>query len=160
MKKFFNKKLFIILIIVLLIILTDQLFKVLIINNLYESGIILVKGILKLTYVENTGGAFGIGKNDSLILTLINIIIIGTLISLAYLKRKKINKIKLGAILLIIAGGISNLIDRIFRGYVIDYIDINPLFKYPVFNFADICIVLGVIIIIIDLVFQIIGESK
>ena len=160
MKKFFNKKLFIILIIVLLIILTDQLFKVLIINNLYESGIILVKGILKLTYVENTGGAFGIGKDDSLILTLINIIIIGTLISLAYLTRKKINKIKLGAMLLIIAGGISNLVDRIFRGYVIDYIDINPLFKYPVFNFADICIVLGVIIIIIDLVFQIIGESK
>lgn len=41
----------------------------------------------------------------------------------------------------IVAGGIGNLIDRIFRGYVIDYIDITPLIKYPMFNIADICVV-------------------
>ena len=152
MKKSFNKKFFIMLIIVLLIILIDQLAKTLILSKLYQSSITIIGEILKLSYVENTGGAYGIGKDNSVIFVLVNIIIIGSLISLVYFKKNQINKIKLSAILLVIGGGTSNLIDRIFRGYVIDYIDINPLFKYPVFNFADICIVLGVILIIIDLI--------
>lgn len=64
----------------------------------------------------------------------------------------EINNKELSAMSLIIAGGIGNLIDRIFRGYVIDFIDINPVFKYPVFNIADICVVVGCIIIAIDLI--------
>lgn len=44
---------------------------------------------------------------------------------------------------MIISGGISNLIDRIFKGYVVDYIDISQLFNYPIFNIADISIVIG-----------------
>ena len=160
MKINFNKKLFCILTIIILVILIDQIFKLLIINNLYGSSMQLIRGILNLTYVENTGVAFGIGKNSKLILILVNIVIIGTLISYVYLKKDKMNKIKLDAILVIIGGGASNLIDRIFRGFVIDYIDINPLFKYPVFNIADICIVLGVILIVIDMVIQLRGELK
>ena len=52
------------------------------------------------------------------------------------------------ALSFIIGGGLANLVDRLFRGYVIDYIDINNLFTYPIFNIADICIVIGVIMII------------
>lgn len=55
-------------------------------------------------------------------------------------------------LIMIISGGISNLIDRIFRGYVVDYIDINQIFKYPIFNIADISIVLGVILLIIYII--------
>ncbi len=61
---------------------------------------------------------------------------------------------------LIIAGGLGNLIDRIFRGYVIDYIDINPLFKYPVFNIADVCVTIGCAIIVIQLIINVIKERK
>lgn len=52
-------------------------------------------------------------------------------------------------LLLVLAGGIGNLIDRLFRGYVIDYIDINNLFEFPVFNLADVFIVVGITILII-----------
>ena len=68
-------------------------------------------------------------------------------------KKDEINIVILISISLIIAGGLGNLIDRIFRGYVIDYIDINPLFKYPVFNIADIFVVLGTILLCIYILF-------
>ena len=60
--------------------------------------------------------------------------------------------------ILILAGGIGNLIDRIFRGYVIDFIDIN-LFNFPNFNIADMSIVIGVIIIFI-MIINSIKEAK
>ena len=62
---------------------------------------------------------------------------------------KNINNLIKVFLIMIISGGTSNLIDRIFRGYVVDYIDINSIFKYPVFNMADISIVLGVILLIL-----------
>ena len=64
------------------------------------------------------------------------------LIRFILLKKDKLNVQTLISISAVIAGGIGNLIDRIFRGYVIDYIDINPLIKYPVFNIADMCVVI------------------
>ena len=45
----------------------------------------------------------------------------------------------------------GNLIDRLMRGFVIDYIDITPLFNFPVFNFADICIVIGAVLVSIGI---------
>ena len=60
---------------------------------------------------------------------------------------------------MILGGGISNLIDRLFRGYVIDYIDINNIFKYPIFNLADIFIVIGVITIVAYIIINTIREQ-
>lgn len=62
------------------------------------------------------------------------------------------------SLLLVLAGGIGNLIDRLLRGYVIDYIDINNLFEFPVFNLADIFVVVGVAIIIICILLD--GKRK
>ena len=59
----------------------------------------------------------------------------------------KISKFSLFGIALVISGGIGNFIDRIFRGYVIDFIDFGGLINFPIFNFADICVVVGVIIV-------------
>ena len=50
---------------------------------------------------------------------------------------------------LVLAGGISTLIDRLARGFIVDYIDINPMFQFPIFNIADIYIVFGWIILVI-----------
>ena len=61
---------------------------------------------------------------------------------------------------LVLAGGIGNLIDRIFRGYVIDYFDITQLFNYPVFNFADICIVLGVVILFVTILINTVKSQE
>ena len=87
-------------------------------------------------------------------LLIINIITISLFVIFCIKEYKKMDYKKIIAISLIIGGGLGNIIDRIFRGYVIDYIDINNLFNYPVFNIADICIVLGVVIIILILVFD------
>ena len=91
---------------------------------------------------------------------IINVIIIGILMKFVISKRDEINNALLIAISLIIAGGIGNLIDRIFRGYVIDFIDINPVFKYPVFNIADIFVVTGCIVIAIDLIYRTIKSKN
>lgn len=61
---------------------------------------------------------------------------------------------------MIISGGLSNLIDRLSRGYVIDYIDINQIFNYPVFNIADICVVIGVILLIGYIIVQTIKRQE
>lgn len=52
------------------------------------------------------------------------------------------------SLIMVISGGVSNLIDRLVRGNVVDYIDINAIISYPVFNIADVFIVLGVMLII------------
>ncbi|MEG1621591.1 MAG: signal peptidase II, partial [Oscillospiraceae bacterium] len=63
------------------------------------------------------------------------------------------NKFMIFSSSLIIGGGIGNLIDRVLYGYVVDFIDIGPLFSFPVFNFADSCIVVGTALFVIYLMF-------
>ena len=147
-----NKKILLIIFIILISICIDQIVKQIVIKNVFSSSIQISKGVLNFTYVENTGGAYGIGSNNILIFIIINVIIIGILMKFVISKRDEINNALLIAISLIIAGGMGNLIDRIFRGYVIDFIDINPVFKYPVFNIADIFVVTGCIVIVLNLI--------
>lgn len=61
---------------------------------------------------------------------------------------------------MVISGGISNLIDRVFRGYVVDYIDINEIISYPIFNIADISVFIGVILIIGNILLKTIKQEK
>ena len=125
-----------------IIIIIDQITKILSIHK----NIVIIPSILKFNYVENVGGAFGIGKRYIILLFSI-LIIIGIII---YLIKNKLTKYNNIPILMILSGSIGNLIDRIFRGYVIDFIEIN-FFNFPNFNISDICIVVGVVIIIIQL---------
>lgn len=145
---------------VIIIIILDQLIKGLIISKLYNNTIVLIPKILNLTYVENTGAAFGIGSSSTAMFIIVNAIIIGLIIYFIHSKKGEISKIILFALHLILAGGIGNLIDRIFKGFVVDYIDINPIFKFPVFNLADICITIGYTIIVIYLITNIIKERR
>ena len=123
----------------LLIILIDQLVKNMIINK----SITIIPNFLSLDYTQNRGGAFGIG-NISIITIFSIAIIIGIIIFLIKENKKISNLIPFT---LILSGSIGNLIDRIFRGFVIDYIDVN-IFNFPNFNIADICIVTGVFLLI------------
>ena len=90
----------------------------------------------------------------------INLLILFTIIKLVSSKKYEFtNTVKL-AYSLVLAGGTTNLIDRIFRGFVIDYIDISELFYYPVFNFADICIILGIIIVMINILIKTVEKQE
>ena len=101
------------------------------------------------------------GEKSSYIIIALNVILIGALIYyiLANSKSLKNNNV-LFPITMIIGGGLSNLIDRLFRGAVVDYIDINSIFKYPIFNLADIFITSGVVIIICCLIIKIFNRQE
>ena len=110
-----------------------------------------------MTYIENTGGAFGIGNNSTIMFIIVNIIVIMLVTKFITLKNNELSAYMLIGLGLILAGGIGNLIDRVFRGFVVDYIDFNPLIKYPVFNIADICVVIGCLIIGMNVIVNAVG---
>lgn len=133
-------------IISLFILLVDQIIKYIVINNmsLYKS-IEIIPNFFNITYVENIGAAFSILSGNVLFLILISLIAI-ILIYLFLIKNKKLNKLQITMYSLLIGGIIGNLVDRIFRGFVVDYLDFSIFgYNFPIFNFADVCIVLSAI---------------
>lgn len=130
-------------IIVLATLSLDQLTKFLITKNLFQNqSIPIIKGIFHITLVHNRGAAFGILKNQ------IPLFIITSLfaIILIYfnLKENKQSKSYSIVLSLILAGALGNLIDRLFFGYVIDFLDFRI---WPVFNVADSAITIGAILL-------------
>ncbi len=110
---------------------------------------------LNLTYQENTGAAFSILRDKQLFLIILTSIVILGVIILMLSKRIKNNAV-IWSFALIVAGGVGNLIDRIFNHYVVDFIDVR-IINFAVFNFADICAVLGTASLIF---FYIVEEIK
>ncbi len=142
MEKIKNNKILVYSIIVVSIIITlDQISKYIIIKTGFETTII--PNILEITYVENKGGAFGVGQNSTPMFIITNFVVLGIIIRFIYLQRDLIDKVTLNILLVILAGGFGNLIDRIARGFVVDFISMFPSTNFPKFNFADICITLG-----------------
>ncbi len=136
MKK--NTKLLIILSSIFIIVMLEQILK----------NIMIGKEFLIFKYVENYGIAFSLWQNN-LILLITSLVIIIIFAIIMYVNRKSSTYIVSGTF--IISGSISNLIDRIFRGYVIDYINID-IFNFPVFNISDILIVIGIFTIVVNLI--------
>ena len=146
---------------IVVLVVVDQIIKLIIYHTIGNSGdsITLIPNILSLNYVENIGGAFGI-LMTRIFLIGVNLMIIITVWKLMVSKKYHFdNNAKFG-MALIVAGGFGNVIDRIFRGYVIDYIDISEMFNYPVFNFADICIVVGVIIVMMTILINTVKSQE
>ncbi len=133
---------------IVLLVAIDQLIKYIVLSTIGTTGnAVEILNILTINYVENTGAAFGIFENNIILIGL-DIMIIFVISKLLLSKKYEFTNLAKTGYSLILAGGIGNLIDRIFRGHVIDYIDISKIIEYPVFNFADSCIVVGVIIVI------------
>lgn len=141
----------------------DQLLKWLAVTCIRPEGSIPLLKIggkewLNLTYQENTGAAFSILEGQQLFLiVLTSIIIIGLVVVMVMKKVKR--KPYIWAFALMIAGGLGNLIDRIFLGYVIDFIDVR-IINFAVFNFADICAVCGGILLFVFVIYDEIVEWK
>lgn len=131
----------------LLIIGIDQITKYSAVIYLKESSVILIPGILELNYVQNQGAAFGIMQNANTFFLVITPIILCAMF--LYIRIKE-NKEKYILPLVLIAGGAAgNYTDRIHLGYVVDFIDFKV---WPVFNFADSCIVIGAILFAVILI--------
>ena len=123
------------------VILLDQLTKYLTSRYMQlNQSIPLINKILHLTYIQNTGAGFGILKGWNTLLIFISLIVIGIILFNLdkIIKEKSIYL----PIALVLGGAVGNLIDRIFFGYVIDFIDFRI---WPAFNVADSAITIGAI---------------
>ena len=134
------------LIVISILCFLDQYSKVYIslnINKLINKDLL----ILTIDYIRNYGAAFNILSGSRLFLSLISIISTIILMYLIFIREdKRINKYGLS---FIVAGSIGNGVDRIFYGYVIDFIKIKFV-DFPVFNIADIAINIGILVMIIN----------
>ncbi len=130
----------------LIVVLIDQLTKFLIRQNFeLNQSIAVIKNFLHLTYVTNTGSAFGLFKGFNLFFIFFYIVAI--LIILYLFKDIKENEKSIQAFAGLLLGGTTgNLIDRFFFGAVIDFVDLRI---WPVFNLADSAITISVIALII-----------
>ncbi len=137
----------------------DQLLKYVVVEylepiNHYD----VIDGILRFRYVENSGAVFGSFSAHTALLTVFSVILLGFTIYLLATNKSK-SKFMNICLLLMISGGIGNIIDRIRLGYVVDYIE--PLFvNFAVFNFADCLITVGAFLLVGRLIFDVIKDFK
>ncbi|MBR6785908.1 MAG: signal peptidase II [Clostridia bacterium] len=115
-------------------------------------------GLMQFRYVENTGAAFSMFSENTSVLAVFSAVLIIAALVLLLLRKVKSNFINT-CIVLMIAGGIGNAIDRVRLGYVVDFIE--PLFiDFAVFNFADCCITVGAFMLIGYQIYDIIRDNK
>jgi signal peptidase II len=134
-----------------LVVVLDQLTKRLAEDRLRgQRAVPLLDDVLRLTYVENRGAAFGLLQDQTTFFVFVGILVIGVIAaSYRYLPRSGLRlHLALG---LQLGGAIGNLIDRIRQGYVVDFVDFGFRSNWwPVFNVADSAIVVGVALLALN----------
>ena len=140
----------------------DQVSKFLAVANLKPVGnITVIDGFFDLTFVENRGAAFGILNGHRWLFIAITVVV--TIAAFFYLNKMKecdrVHNILKFSVMLILSGAWGNALDRLFRGYVVDYFEFTFI-NYPVFNVADIYVVCGTVILAVLLLFFIKDEPE
>ena len=139
-------------------IIVDQITKFL--ASIYLDNIDIIPGFFSLTYVENKGAAWGILNNSTIILVGISVIVL-LIISKYISSTIEFTKLSVVSYGLLIGGIFGNLMDRMFRGFVIDFLNFNILgYNFPVFNIADTMIVIGVILMFIEVIGDTYGNKS
>ena len=148
------------------VLMLDLLTKEFIIKNLIPNVgdmVGVIPGFINFVYVKNTGAAWGMLAGRPVFLIVLSLIVIGLLIAYYVLRLKKTDKhssVWFGVSMGLIAGGcFGNLVDKIAFGYVRDFINFEFI-SFPVFNFADVALTIGVITMIIYFLFFYSKEEK
>lgn len=138
-----------VLLLTLIVFLSDQISKLLVRQWLQPNqSVPVLNNIFHLTYINNPGAAFGIFAYQTPLFIILTLAVIGIII-IAYKQFPVHNRLSLKlALALQLGGALGNLLDRIRFGYVVDFLDFRV---WPVFNLADVAIVLGVGLIIWEL---------
>lgn len=143
------------LIIVAVVLIADQISKYLI--QLYLSpvgtSLPLIDGVLQFTNVHNIGAAWGLLEGFRWLFIPMTLIVAGLLVYVSIRFRKKLTVFSRITLALLFAGAVGNFIDRLLLVYVRDFIDITPLFQFPVFNVADSSLTIGCVFLVIDALF-------
>ena len=144
-KKKVRKETIFLISIVMLIILMDQILKIWI-QKVGEVSVI--PGILNFKVSQNTSAAYGIGSNSTIMYVLTNVVILGVIFIFITTQNEFVDRKFKVFLSFILAGGISNVIDKIGRGYVTEWIDVKQVMNLPVLNLADIFVMVGWIAIV------------
>lgn len=149
------------LVVTFILVIIDQITKFLALTRLKPVGnITVIPGFFDFTFVENRGAAFGILHGQRFFFIILTIIVVAVIIY--EIKKmpvtKEYNYLR-WALTLIMSGAIGNFIDRLLRGYVVDFLEITFI-SYPVFNIADIFVVCGTIFMSVLILFVIKDEKK
>lgn len=139
----------------LLLVIFDQIIKSIVISSIELYDLVkVIPNFFYITYIKNDGAAFSLFSGSRWLLVSIAVIAIIFMIRFIFSDRY-ITKYDVCAYSLIFSGIVGNLIDRIFYGSVIDYLSFYIFgYSFPIFNFADICIVIGVFMILYTLFFR------
>ncbi len=145
-------------ILIFLFVAIDQVSKWLIVANMsLGESVEAIPGLLDFTYTHNDGMALGIGSDTfRWIFIGVTVAICSVLIYLMFRSEFK-NKLYFASVACIVGGGVGNLIDRLFNGYVVDFLALS--FFPPICNFADYCITAGTVLLIIFILFYY-GKKK
>lgn len=137
----------------------DQLSKYLIDSSMaLNQSMPVIDNVINFNYIQNPDGIFGAFENQRWLLISFSSIILAVCLGLLIKKAFK-SRMMHWAICLVIAGGVGNMIDRIFRGYVIDFIEIDFL-NFYIFNIADCCVVVGVILVLFYFIYDTIRDYR
>ncbi len=143
----------------IILVVIDQVTKLLVVEFLKPIEYVdVIDNILRFRYVENTGAVFGSFATQTLLLTVFSVVLLGFTVYYLIKNRDKSKFVNI-CLLLMISGGIGNIIDRVRLNYVVDFIE--PLFvNFAVFNFADCLITVGAFALIIYLIVDLIKDTK
>ena len=117
-------------------------------------------GVLEFTYIHNNGGAWGLMEGHTWLLLTVTLLIMIVCIALLIKKGLK-NKLLFWAICLILSGGLGTMVDRLFRGgEVVDFLHLQFMPKFPVFNIADCAVCMGAGLLLLYFVIDIIRDAR
>jgi signal peptidase II len=139
-------------ILILSAVALDQATKYLITSNLrFEEQIPVIDKFFYITYWRNKGAAWGILQNQRFIFITLTVIMSVVFVFILFKTNNKMYKLSIS---LILSGALGNLIDRVFQGSVVDFLQFFiGSYQYPVFNVADMCVVIGTVILAIYMLF-------
>ena len=130
----------------------DQIIKFIVDGNIaLNEHIDVIPGVVSLTHIRNAGAAWSMMEGKTWFLVLMPIAVIAAALVYMYRHRSG-SKLMMVSLALVMGGGIGNLIDRVRMHEVIDYIKCE-LFDFPIFNLADICVVVGAIMFCVYMMF-------
>lgn len=136
----------------LILVVIDQVVKFLVRANIpLGESIPFIPYIMDLTYVQNTGAAFSLLREHTWLLTLLSAVLVVVIAWLIF-RRHITGRLGLLAATLVLAGGVGNLIDRVALGYVTDMFQ-TTFIDFAVFNVADSCLTVGVVLLVIYVLF-------
>ena len=135
-----DKDKILLIVIVVAIVLIDQITKLLVIN---KGEMTIIPKVLNFKVSQNTNAAYGIGANSTVMYILTNLVILSVIFKFITTQNEYVDRKFKVFLSFIFAGGITNVIDRMFRGYVVEFIDFKQFINIPVFNSADLFVIIG-----------------